>query len=285
MKILIIEDEFRAYKQLEAMLNDKFPEIEIVEMLESVEDSVDWLRNHPHPDLMLMDIQLADGLSFEILQQVEVESPIIFTTAYDQYSIRAFKVNSIDYLLKPIQEEDLKAAINKHLKLNAKDNSKIDLLTVEKLINNLVTDKTRKRFVVKDGNSMSFVQVEDIHFFYSEDSISFLMTKTRKRYIVDMTLDTIEKDLSPNHFFRINRKQIINIDAVQRMHPYFNHRLKLDIEGQSKFEFIVSRKRLKEFKEWVDQNWVRGMICPFPSKKEIDLKKKQIQQLANQGLE
>ncbi|MEM6317088.1 MAG: LytTR family DNA-binding domain-containing protein [Bacteroidota bacterium] len=251
MRVLIIEDEIRAAKQLEAMLTNMFPKIEVVDILDSVEESVAWLQQHLHPDLMILDIQLADGLSFEILQQVEVEVPIIFTTAYDQYSIRAFKVNSIDYLLKPIQEEDLRIAIEKYLKLNKRDSSKLDLLMVEKLINNLVTDKTRKRFVVKDGNSMSFVQVGDIQFFYSEDSISFLMTNTKKRYIVDMTLDTIEKDLNDHQFFRINRKQIVNINAIQRMHPYFNHRLKLDLSGHSQLEFIVSRKRLQSFKEWI----------------------------------
>lgn len=254
MKILIIEDEIRASQQLQLILNKLFPSMKILDCLESIEDSVEWLKSNEHPDLIFMDIQLADGLSFEIFQLVQVNAPVIFTTAFDQYSIKAFKVNSIDYLLKPIQEKDLVHAIKKYQELFAhKKNSKIDSLTIEKLINNLTPDKSRKRFIVKEGSSMTFVQVEDIAFFYSEDGVSFLVTHHHKRYIVDMTLDTIEKDISPTQFSRINRSQIIHIHAIDKIHPYFNHRLKLDIKGNTKLDFIVSRKRVNSFKDWVNQ--------------------------------
>ena len=253
MKILIIEDEMRAAQQLQIMLKNNYPDFSILDTLESVEDSVAWLNNNTPPNLILMDIQLADGLSFEIFQQINIEVPVIFTTAYDQYSIKAFKVNSVDYLLKPIQENELKSAIEKYQKLYTKNtSSNIDALTLEKLITNLVVEPSRKRFMVKDGGAMVFVSMEEVAYFYSEDGISFLVNKNNKRYIVEMTLDAIEKDISTSDFFRINRGQIVSINSVEKIHPYFNHRLKLEISGNSKLEFVVSRNRTSAFKAWVN---------------------------------
>lgn len=254
MDILIIEDEIRAAQQLTTMLRNIAPALNILEVVESVEDSVSWFKNQKHPDLVFMDIQLADGLSFEIFQQVEIEAPVIFVTAFDQYSIKAFKVNSIDYLLKPIQEKDLHVAMDKYRKLYDQPSPvPLDALTIEKLINNLAIDKSRKRFIVKEGASMTFVQIEDIAYFYSEEGISFLVTQQNKRYIVDMPLDAIEKDISAQDFARINRGQIIHIRSIQKIHPYFNHRLKLEVKGNTKLEFIVSRNRASAFKAWVNQ--------------------------------
>ena len=256
MNILIIEDEPRAAQQLQTMLKKHYPIFNILDTLESVEDSVAWFNNahaNTTPNLILMDIQLADGLSFEIFQKVNIETPVIFTTAYDQYSIKAFKVNSVDYLLKPIQEDELKSAIEKYQKLFSQNSSSnIDSNTLEKLITNLVVEPSRKRFMVKDGGSMTFVLVEDIAYFYSEDGISFLVKKNGKRFILEMTLDAIEKDISTKDFFRINRGQIVAIKSIEKIHPYFNHRLKLDISGNSKLEFVVSRNRTSEFKAWVN---------------------------------
>ena len=254
MKILIIEDEIRASQQLQSMLQKNFPEVNVIQIIESVEDSVEWFDNNNSPDLILMDIQLADGLSFEIFQKTTIEAPVIFTTAYDQYSIKAFKVNSIDYLLKPIQEEDLSNAIKKYKTLYEKKSAPhIDQSKIEQLIQNLTPTRSRKRFMVKDGSSMTFVQTESVAYFYSEDGISFLITQNGKRYIVDLTLDAIEKEINASHFFRINRGQIININVVEKIHPYFNHRLKLDINGNSKLEFVVSRNRTSDFKNWINQ--------------------------------
>ncbi len=256
MNILIIEDEPRAAQQLQTMLNQCYPTFNILDTLESVEDSVTWLNNahtNTPPNLILMDIQLADGLSFEIFQKVNIEIPVIFTTAYDQYSIKAFKVNSVDYLLKPIQEDELKSAVEKYQKLFSQNSSSnIDSNTLEKLITNLVAEPSRKRFMVKDGGAMTFVLVEDVGYFYSEDGISFLVKKNGKRFIVEMTLDAIEKDISSKDFFRINRGQIVAIESIEKIHPYFNHRLKLDVLGNSKLEFIVSRNRSSDFKKWVN---------------------------------
>ena len=253
MKILIIEDEIRAAQQLQTMLKAYGSEYHILGILESVEDSVEWLQNNAPPDLILMDIQLADGLSFEIFQKIKIEVPVIFTTAYDEYSIKAFKVNSVDYLLKPIQKKDLDNALEKYKKLFAQSSTLgIDASTLEKLVSNLIVEPTRKRFMVKDGASMVFVMIEDIAYFYSEDGVSFLVKKNNKRYLIDMILDAIEKDVSASDFFRINRAQIVGIHAIQKIHPYFNHRLKLDILGNSKLDFIVSRNRTSDFKKWVN---------------------------------
>ena len=253
MNILIIEDEIRAAQQLQIMLKTSYPNFNILDTLESVEDSVEWLHNNTPPNLILMDIQLADGLSFDIFQKVKVDAPVIFTTAYDQYSIKAFKVNSVDYLLKPIQENDLKIAITKFQKLHSQNSaSNIDTLTLEKLITNLVVKPSRKRFMVKDGGAMTFVSINDVAYFYSEDGISFLVKKNNKRFIVEMTLDAIEKDISSKDFFRINRGQIVAIQSVEKIHPYFNHRLKLDILGNTKLDFVVSRNRTSDFKTWVN---------------------------------
>lgn len=255
MRVLIIEDEIRASQQLQIMLQGLNPEIDILDTLESIEDSIQWLKENKPPELIFMDIQLADGLSFEIFQKIEIVTPVIFTTAFDQYSIKAFKVNSIDYLLKPIQENDLQAALNKFQAIyNTNQSATLDPLTIEMLINNLSTDKSRQRFIVKEGNSMSFVQTEDIAFFYSEDGLSFLVTHHDKRYILDMTLDAIEKDISSLQFNRINRGQIVNIEAIKKIFPYFNHRLKLELNNTLfKQEFIVSRNRTSDFKNWVNQ--------------------------------
>lgn len=253
MKILIIEDEIRAAQQLQTMLQNNYPNFHVLDTLESVEDSVDWLKYNKPPNLILMDIQLADGLSFEIFQKTTVDAPVIFTTAYDQYSIKAFKVNSVDYLLKPIQENELISAIEKYQKHFSQNTStNLDTSTLEKLITNLVKEPSRKRFMVKDGGAMTFVLMEEIAYFYSEDGISFLVKKNSKRHIVEMTLDAIEKDISSANFFRINRGQIVGIESVEKIHPYFNHRLKLDILGNSTLDFVVSRNRTSEFKTWVN---------------------------------
>ena len=251
MNLVIIEDEHIAYQQLKEMLLEVSMDMNIIAHLESVDESIDWFQNNPHPDLIFMDIQLADGLSFEILKTVEINVPIIFTTAFDQYAVKAFKYSSIDYLMKPFHQDELTAALNKFQQQKNRTAAVIDSLTIEKLMNNLVKNKGKKRFIVKEGNSMTFIQVEDILYFYSEDSISFILTKNQKRYIIDMSLDAIEDDLDPEQFFRINRKQIIHINSIHKIHPYFNHRLKLEINGLNATEFIVSRKRMKEFNVWL----------------------------------
>jgi len=254
MKILIIEDEIRASQQLQSLITKNYPNTTILDNLESVEDSVEWFKNNTPPDLVFMDIQLADGLSFEIFQQTPIDSPIIFTTAYDQYSIKAFKVNSVDYLLKPIVENDLISAVEKYKKIHGnQDPGVIDPLTINKLINNLTENKFRKRFIVKEGSSMTYVHVEDVAFFNSEDGITFLHTKGLKRYTLDMTLESVSKDIKNSDFFQINRGQIVCVDCIDKIKPYFNNRLSIQISNYPEEDFIVSRNRSTEFKAWVNQ--------------------------------
>lgn len=254
MKVLIIEDEIRASEQLGILVKKNFQSFNILAKLESVEDSIDWFKNNEAPDLIFMDIQLADGLSFEIFDEVKIVSPVIFTTAYDQYAIKAFKVNSIDYLLKPLVESDLVSAIEKFKTLQQlSSNNNIDSQVLQNLVNQLTQDKKRERFIVKEGNSMSIVQIEDINFFYSEDGVSFLKTKNNKRFIVDMTLESIVKSVDEKLFFRINRHQIISIGSIEKIQPYFNNRLSIDISKGKDLKFLVSRNRVSHFKTWVNQ--------------------------------
>jgi len=210
--------------------------------------SILWLSENEMPELIFMDIQLADGLSFEIFRSVEIKAPIIFTTAFDQYAIQAFKVNSVDYLLKPIQKEDLDFALNKF-----KDSKKakgLDQNVVHQLLENIQQSK-RKGILVKDGKSLVQLSIDDLLYFYSKDSISFGITK-QKRYIIEETIDQLYDSLDKNDFFRINRGQIISKIAIEKIEPYFNHRLKLQVANARDQEFVVSRPRTTDFKQWLN---------------------------------
>lgn len=253
MKILIIEDEYHAQKYLSNLLKEVIPSAQILDMLDSVEDAVDWFKNNAAPDLIFMDIQLADGLSFSIFKKVEVNAPVIFTTAFDQYTLQAFKVNSVDYLLKPIDEIDLKKAIDKYHQIydNNKSYNQDSLL---KVINSFQQkDNFRQRFLIKQGKDFIYLPVKEIAYLYSTDGMTFIMDINKKRHLIDTTLDNVEKELNPKNFYRISRKQIIHIQAVAKIFSYFNHRLKLDLKPESKVEAIVSRERVKDFKAWLDR--------------------------------
>lgn len=253
MKLLIIEDEYHAQKYLSNLLKEVIPTAQILDMLDSVEDAVDWFKNNAAPDLIFMDIQLADGLSFSIFKKVEVNAPVIFTTAFDQYTLQAFKVNSVDYLLKPIDEVDLKKAIDKYHQIydNNKSYNQDSLL---KVINSFQQkDNFRQRFLIKQGKDFIYLPVKEIAYLYSTDGMTFIMDINKKRHLIDTTLDNVEKELNPKNFYRISRKQIIHIQAVAKIFSYFNHRLKLDLKPESKVEAIVSRERVKDFKAWLDR--------------------------------
>ncbi len=253
MKILIIEDEYHAQKYLSNLLKEVIPSAQILDMLDSVEDAVDWFKNNATPDLIFMDIQLADGLSFTIFKKVEVNAPVIFTTAFDQYTLQAFKVNSVDYLLKPVDEVDLKKAVDKyhHIYDNKESYNQESLL---KVINSFQQKENfRQRFLIKQGKDFIYLPVEKIAYLYSTDGMTFIMDMQNKRHLVDTTLDNVHKELNAKNFFRINRKQIIHIQSVAKIFSYFNHRLKLDLKPESKVEAIVSRERVKDFKAWLDR--------------------------------
>lgn len=251
MKIIIIEDEKPAARLLKRRV-EKLG-YEITEMLHSVEESVSWLESNPHPDLIFMDIQLSDGLSFEIVNQVELSSAIIFTTAYDEYVLKAFKLNSIDYLLKPVDEEELKFALSKFEK-QQKSASTLDIIEIKKLFTTTQTEKKYKeRFSIKIGTSIKIVETENIECFFSENKASFIHTKENKNYLVDFSLDKLEEQVDPKKFFRINRSQIIRIDTIKEITVYSNSRLKIRLSTFDDLEMIVSREKVADFKNWLEQ--------------------------------
>jgi len=251
MKIIIIEDEKPAARLLKRRV-EKLG-YDITEMLHSVEESVSWLESNPHPDLIFMDIQLSDGLSFEIVNQVELSSAIIFTTAYDEYVLKAFKLNSIDYLLKPVDEEELKFALSKFEK-QQQSASTVDILEIKKLFTTTQTEKKYKeRFSIKIGTSIKIVETENIECFFSENKASFIHTKENKNYLVDFSLDKLEEQVDPKKFFRINRSQIIRIDSIKEITVYSNSRLKIRLSTFDDLEMIVSREKVADFKNWLEQ--------------------------------
>lgn len=251
MKILIIEDENRAANQLQLMLKACDFNFDLLDIIDTVEDAVTWFQENNTPDLVFMDIQLADGLSFEIFQKTKVEAPIIFTTAFDQYAIQAFKVNSVDYLLKPIQKDDLNNALNKFIKSN--NPNTVDSSVLKQLLNSMQpTTPKREGILVKEGNGFIQIRVSDILYCYSEDSITFGIS-TNKRFIIEETLDEFFNSLDSNKFYKINRSQIVSKTSIQKIDPYFNHRVKLSIINPRDQEFIVSRPKTNDFKQWMNR--------------------------------
>ena len=248
MKVIILEDENRAASLLERLLANVAPHMMVVAKLESIRDGVIYLRNNPEPDLIFSDIQLADGLSFEIYNQVAVRCPIIFTTAYDHYAIEAFKTNGIDYLLKPIEEGRLTQAIEKAKHFSPG-------LVLEKILS--VTNQTsaksyKSRFMVKIGDKLKSIPVEEIMVFYSQKA-SFILTADKHTYCIDYTLDQLEPMLDPETYFRINRKYIVSINACTHILAWSNSRLRLKIDGTNDPDIIVARERVQEFKNWLDR--------------------------------
>lgn len=253
MKILIFEDEHHAAIRIQSLIHKLIIDADILDVIDSVEDGIEWFNKNIEVDLIFMDIQLADGVSFSIFQEVDIEAPIIFTTAFDQYSLKAFKVNSIDYLLKPIDEIELQNAIEKYQKLNQSNNS-IPFSTLERILVKSQNNKIYKeRFLIKSGETYNFILADEIAYFYSEDSLTFIITKKGKRYIYDQTLSQLESDLNPQYFFRINRKQIISLNSIKSIHNYFNSRVKIEIDPIPKDDVIVSRDKVKLFKNWLDR--------------------------------
>jgi len=249
MKVLILEDETRASNHLERLLAKVAPSILVIAKIESVRDGVKYLQTNPEPDLIFSDIQLADGLSFEIYKQVAVSCPIIFTTAYDHYAIEAFQTNGIDYLLKPIEEERLLKAIEKARHFSPG-------LVLEKLLamNRPTGEKAYKsRFMVKVGDKIKSVPVEEILVFYSQEKASFIRTSDAHTYCIDYALDQLEPMLDPEKYFRINRKYIVSIDACTNILAWTNSRLRLKIDGIDDSDIIVARERVLEFKNWLDR--------------------------------
>ncbi|HKK75975.1 MAG TPA: LytTR family DNA-binding domain-containing protein [Saprospiraceae bacterium] len=255
MKVLIIEDEIPAARQLQKLLREQNQQIEVLDILDSVEGAVNWLhKSAAKVQLIFMDIQLADGLSFDIFQQVTINSPVIFTTAFDHYTMKAFKVNSIDYLLKPIDPQELTGALEKYQQFFMQPNGyTINYQEVLAAIQSQQQPTYKKRFLVKSGQELRFINTDDIQYLFSEDSLVFAQVAQKQKFHLDYSLDQIEKLVNPALFFRINRKLIVQLNAIHKIHTYFNSRLLLDLSPQTEFDAIVSRDRVPDFKQWLDQ--------------------------------
>ena len=252
MKVLIIEDELPAARRIEQLIRQQRSQVEVLAVIDSITEAVKWFAQNPAPELILMDIHLADGLSFDIFQSIQIQSMVIFTTAYDQYAIRAFKVNSIDYLLKPIDALELKSALDKYDQMRGQTAS-FDYSMLNGMLDSLKNRNYRERFLVKFGNAFTYIQAQEMRFCYAEDSLVFTRLADGKKYSLDHTLEQLEQLLNPTQFFRINRKILLHIEAVDKIHPYFNNRLKLELQPSPGFEIVVSRERVQDFKNWIDQ--------------------------------
>ena len=249
MKILIIEDERPAANRLRQLVMDLIPGAEIFGHLDSITSAVKWLETNVFPDLIFCDIQLADGQSFEIFESVKVSSPIIFTTAFAQYAIKAFKLNSVDYLLKPIDPKELAQAIQKFQSQQVKPS--FDLNQIRDLLSPQSSNH-KSRFLVKFGEKIQSVETVDISIFFSEEKVTFLQTKENRRYILDYTLDQLEGMLDPKKFFRVNRKYIASFSAIAEIHTYSNSRLKIKLANCDDNDILVSREKVGDFKDWLD---------------------------------
>ncbi|MFD2916226.1 LytR/AlgR family response regulator transcription factor [Psychroserpens luteus] len=250
MSIIIIEDEKPSARRLQRMLTALDMEAET--MLHSVEESIEWFQNNEHPDLIFLDIQLSDGLSFEIFETIDIKSAVIFTTAYDEYALQAFKLNSIDYLLKPIDEDDLEIAVSKYNERVPKQQSvTLDFDDIKKLLVNPIEREYKKRFSVKVGQHLKLINIDDIECFYSENKGTYAYTLEGRNYLLDTTLEQLEDELEPHKFYRISRKFYININAIKDMVSYTNSRLQIKLNNFNEQDVIVARERVKDFKDWL----------------------------------
>lgn len=249
MKIIIIEDEKPAARLLQRKIEKLGYSVQ--QMLHSVQEAVLYFQNNTHPDLIFLDIQLSDGLSFEIFEQLDIQSAIIFTTAYDQYALKAFKMNSIDYLLKPIDEEELQVAMQKMIHQQQAKLTSLDIDAIKQLLIHPVAKSFKKRFTIKVGNQLKIIDIEDVVCFFSENKATYLHTADNRSYLIESTLELLEQDLDTNQFFRINRKWIVALKAVQEIQLYSNSRLKIIIPAYKNEDLIVAREKVSDFKQWI----------------------------------
>tara|TARA_R110002074_G_scaffold400203_1_gene595143 strand:+ start:12108 stop:12872 length:765 start_codon:yes stop_codon:yes gene_type:complete len=254
MKTIIIEDEKPAARRLSRMLEGL--DLKVSTMLHSVEEAIHWFQNNKHPDLIFLDIQLSDGLSFEIFDVIEVHSAIIFTTAFDEYALQAFKLNSIDYLLKPIDDEDLEHAVHKYKtrfkSVTEPNKIALDFEDIKKLLVNPLEREYKKRFTAKVGQHIKIINSEDVECFYSENKGTYAATKDGRDYLLDTTLEQLENELKPKVFFRVSRKFFVNIEYIKDIISYTNSRLQIKLNNNPQLEIIVSREKVKDFKLWLE---------------------------------
>lgn len=248
MKILIIEDEPAAVRRLQKLLGEIHPDYELVGALSSIEATVEWFQTFPQPDVILMDIHLADGSSFDIFEKADIKAPVIFATAYDEYALKAFKVSAIDYLLKPIKKEELEQAIHK---VNREIKSPTDGEDLMQKLADAGFIKKAKRILVKMGQTIKLIDLDTVAYFYSKDKISFAVLAGNKRYPLDQSLDQIEQMVDPAHYFRINRQFIVKMEAIDEMIAYSKSRVKLKMNPPTEEDAIVSKERSPDFKKWL----------------------------------
>jgi two-component system LytT family response regulator len=255
MKVLIIEDEELAAQRLSQLIAEIEPGVEIAGPFDTVTASVAHLKTKPVYDLIFLDIQLADGKSFSIFDEVKVTIPVIFTTAYDEYAMQAFELNSIDYLLKPVNREKLKNAIDKFRNIReyfGGQNPNETLLEVIRSMKNPTRQVYKDRFLISRGDAMIPLKTTEIACFYAEEKEVFLLTNENKRHIIPHTIDELSAKLDPHQFFRVSRQFIVSLDSIRKVHNYFNFKLKLEINPDPKTEIIVSRARVQAFKAWMN---------------------------------
>lgn len=258
MKILIVEDEDLAVKKIRKTLQSVDEQAVIAGVTDSIKSTVEWLEQHSPPDLILMDIELADGQSFEIFQLTEVKSPVIFTTSYDEYALKAFKVNSIDYLLKPVQKEELEAALDKYKRMKEKFGTK-DVAVEEVRLDSLLKElrqrlqpkEYRQRFLVKHGQKLVSVEVGEIAYFFSDGRLNFFKTTDNRKFVVDYTMDELEDMIDPKLYFRISRAFYVSVNSIEKIDEYFGNRLILGLKPTIDKEALVSREKVMEFKKWM----------------------------------
>lgn len=251
MDVIIIEDELLAAERLQMLLKNYDPGINIVASLESIEESLQWFQTKNHPDLIFLDIHLSDGHSFEIFKKVNILKPVIFTTAYDNYALDAFQLFSIDYMLKPITEQALAAAINKYKSLSTFSVANYSLLNDS--VKSNFKSRYKDRFLAKVGQRSFFVHSGEVAYFFADNKIVYLVDNEGNRFVINFTLEKLEPILDPHDFFRINRKAIVHSKAIEQIKPYFNNRLKLGLKNlKPDDEMIVSRERVSEFKSWAE---------------------------------
>jgi len=256
MTTIIIEDEKPAARLLQRKLEKINVQVEV--MLHSVEEALNWFSENEHPDLIFLDIQLSDGLSFEIFEKIDIKSAVIFTTAYDEYALRAFKLNSIDYLLKPIDDDDLEVAVLKFKdrfqisKISGNGSMQFDFEQIRKMLSNPFEKTFKKRFTVKIGQHLKVISTDEIECFFSENKGTYLHTYDNRNYLMDSTLEVLEQELDTAEFYRISRKFIIPLKAIKEITVYSNSRLKIILPTYREDEVIVSREKVSDFKNWIN---------------------------------
>jgi DNA-binding LytR/AlgR family response regulator len=253
MKVIIIEDEPQAAARMKSLLHELQSGWQLEHTFDSVKRAVEYFKSNHSCDLIFMDIQLADGLSFEIFEKVSVNAPVIFTTAYNEYALKAFKVNSIDYLLKPVDKEELSAAIRKYQRLSPSEVPNDKMMESIAAAMQMLTKRFKERFMVKVGEHLRTLEVSEILFFFSLEKTTFAQTRDGRKHILDYTLEQLEEIIDPAKYFRINRKYLVSVSAIQDMINHTNSRLKLILKTSDDKDVIVARERVQEFKDWMDR--------------------------------